>query len=169
MTPPGAAVRLQVYLRMPRMMARYFGEIDYADAAVFYFPCGIPGFENEHEFLLLNRPNTDPLVFMQSRSDANLCFTLIPILVADPRYRLHLGPEERSALHLGPDEEPRIGEEIFCAAVVCSGNGGPTANLKAPIVVNIAENIGIQAIQTESAYGYRHPVLPREEELVSCS
>ena len=148
---------------MPRVQTKCFGEMDYDPSAVFDFPNGLPGFENEHSFLFLEQPATHPLMFLQSLSSSDVCFILLPILAADPHYRLRLGEDDLAALRLPAGREPRIGREILCAALVCAGHENrpqPTANLLAPIVVNLQERIGIQAILGESGYSHQHPLLP---------
>ena len=47
-------------------MSKYFGELDYSTEAVFQFPEGIPGFEDQTAFVFLEQSQTHPLVFMQS-------------------------------------------------------------------------------------------------------
>jgi flagellar assembly factor FliW len=155
---------------MPRILTAYFGELDYEDSAVFQFPYGLPGFESERAFLFLQKPQTEPLMFLQSLGNSRLCFMLLPILVADPRYRVNLDAEDLAALHLAPGRQPRIGEEILCAAILRAGDSGepePTANLLAPVIVNLKEQIGMQVIQADSSYSHRHPITGRKE-LASC-
>jgi flagellar assembly factor FliW len=156
---------------MPNTLTAYFGELDYNETAVFHFPYGLPGFESERAFLFLQKPQTEPLMFLQSLGNAQLCFVLLPILVVDPDYRVNLDAEDLAALHLPAGRQPRIGEEILCAAILRAGDSQqpePTANLMAPVVVNLKEQIGIQAIQADSPYSYRHPLTPGKE-LASCS
>jgi flagellar assembly factor FliW len=159
---------------MPRIQTKCFGEVEYSPHAVFEFPTGMPGFENEHDFVFLERPATHPLMFMQSVSSPEVCFILLPVLAADPNYRLRLAEEDLAALRLPAGRQPRIGKDVLCAVLVCAGGEerpDPTANLLAPILVNLKLQIGIQAIQTQSEYSYRHPLISqdRQEELVACS
>lgn len=153
-------------LLMPRIQTVYFGELDYADRAVFHFPCGLPGFEQERAFLFVQQPQTEPLMFLQSLGDPHLCFILLPILVLDANYQVNLDADDLAALRLAPGRQPRIGEDILCAAIVSAGDGrqeGPTANLMAPIMVNLKEQIGMQVIPAESSYSHRHPLTSRKE------
>ena len=159
---------------MPRVQTKCFGEVDYSPDAVFEFPYGMPGFEAEHEFVFLERPATHPLMFMQSVSSPDVCFILLPALAADPRYKLRLAEEDLAALRLSAGRQPRIGKDVLCAVLVCAGGEerpDPTANLLAPIVVNLKRQIGIQAIQTQTEYSYRYPLVPQghHEELIACS
>ena len=155
---------------MPQIRTAYFGELDYTDGTVFHFPYGLPGFEHEHAFLFLKQPHIEPLLFLQSLSNSRLCFILLPILVLDANYTVNLEADDLAALHLPPGRQPRIGEDILCAAIVntCAGEGAPaTANLMAPVVVNIKEQIGMQVIQAGSSYSHRHPI-PVEREMAPC-
>jgi len=151
---------------MPRIQTKYFGPLDCQPNLVFEFPSGLPGFEAERSFVFLERPDTDPILFLQSVSRPELCFLLLPVLVADTHYRLSLAPEDLAALKLPVDSQPQIGREVLCAAVVCAADEsrrGPTVNLLAPIVVNLQEQIGIQAILSESGYPHRHALFPAQE------
>jgi len=156
---------------MPQIRTAYFGELDYTDGTVFHFPYGLPGFEHEQAFLFLKQPPIEPLLFLQSLGNSRLCFILLPILVVDPHYIVNLDAEDLAALHLAPGRQPRIGEDILCAAIVNTGtgqDGEATANLMAPVVVNLKEQIGMQVIQTGSGYSHRHPV-PVGREVAPCS
>jgi flagellar assembly factor FliW len=156
---------------MPQIRTAYFGELDYADGTVFHFPYGLPGFEHEQAFLFLKQPHTEPLLFLQSLSNSRLCFILLPILVVDPNYAVNLDGEDLAGLHLASGRQPVIGKDILCAAIVTTGSteqGEPTANLMAPVVVNLKEQIGMQVIQADSLYSHRHPI-PMGKEAAPCS
>jgi flagellar assembly factor FliW len=155
---------------MPQIRTTYFGELDYTDGTVFHFPYGLPGFEHEHAFLFLKQPHTEPLLFLQSLGNPQLCFILLPILVIEENYKVNLDAEDPAALHFPPGRQPRIGEDILCAAIVSTGEE-PTANLMAPVVVNLKEQIGLQAIQADSPYSHRHPIVTGNlvgKELAPC-
>lgn len=151
---------------MPRVMSKYFGELEYGPESVFRFPCGIPAFEDHKAFVFVEQPQNQPLVFMQSLSDANLCFIGVPVFVAAPEYDLHLTPEDLASINLPLDQSPRIGEDVLCLALVTISEGcDPTVNLASPIVLNLQTRQGIQAVQPASDYSYRHPLLPRGDLL----
>lgn len=145
---------------MSRIPTKFFGECDCEAGALFSFPSGLPGFEDQRSFFFLKIPGAEPLLFLQSVSTRNLCFILLPILVVDPHYDLELAPDELSDLQLPLGRTPVIGRDILCAATICLGDGdAPRANLMAPIVVNLQAKIGMQVIHGESGYSHRHPLL----------
>jgi flagellar assembly factor FliW len=148
---------------MPIVQTKFFGDLDYGDEAIFRFPAGLPGFEDHHDFVFLRKPGLEPLMFLQSRDTRNLCFILLPIFAIDKAYRLELTLEEISEIGLAVEHPPVIGADILCAAMVSGGEGtGATANLMAPIVVNLHNNTGMQVIHPETCYSHRHPLLPAE-------
>ena len=153
---------------MPRVQTKCFDELEYSRDAVFEFPTGVPGFEAERSFVFLELPGTHPLMFMQSLSRQDVCFILLPVLAADRDYELHLSEEDLAALRFSSGSQPRIGEDILCAVTVSAADSQrphPTVDLFAPIVVNLKQKIGIQAVQTQ--YSAQHP-LRSEEEAVAC-
>jgi len=155
---------------MPQIQTKYFGPADCPPDSVFEFPHGLPGFENERRFAFVERPDTHPLLFMQSLSSAGVCFVLLPVLVAEPHYRLKVVADELATLGLPLDRQPEIGKEVLCAVVVSAGEKSgrsPTVNLLAPIVVNRRKRTGMQVIPTESAYSHQHPLM-QEGESASC-
>lgn len=155
---------------MLRIQTKCFGEMEYSPEAVFRFPNGMPGFEAEHAYVFLDQPATHPLMFMQSISSPDVCFMMLPVLAADPEYKLNLAEDEVAALGLPPGKQPQIGQDVLCAVLVCAAEEDrpvPTANLLAPVVVNIKRQVGIQAIQ--SGYDHRYPLIREErQELAPC-
>jgi flagellar assembly factor FliW len=150
---------------MPTLQTKNFGLIGYDADAALEFPRGLPGFEERRRFLALHFDGTDPLVYLQSVEDPGLCFLTIPVLVADPTYRLRLEPEDTELIGL-TSSAPRIGEEALCLTVLSLREEGPTANLLAPIVVNLRNRQSVQAVATQSGYSHQHPLMA--EEAVTC-
>jgi flagellar assembly factor FliW len=142
---------------------KHFGVIQFDEDSVFDFPEGLPGFEDQRQFVLLERPDTRPLVFLQSLSAAGLCFITVPVSVAKADFELRMPPEELASLDLDIGRQPEIGKEVLCLAIVSlQEDRPPTVNLLSPLVIGIRNRRGIQTIQAESSYSHQHPLLPRE-------
>ena len=150
-----------------RTKTRYFGELSYAEEDIFAFAGGIPGFEEHTGFLFLDVPQFRPLVFMQSVRDEALCFIAIPVLAANPSYRLHLAPEDLRFLGAPGVCELRSEDLIALALVTIADGHAATANLMSPVVLYPAQRSGRQVIQSGSDYAFRHPLV-LESESVSC-
>jgi len=145
---------------MPQFATKHFGAIEYQPESVFEFPVGLPGFEQETRFLPIEQPLSHPIVFLQSLNRPELCFITLPALAVDPGYRLAIAAEDLQALGVAEDRQPEIGPEVLCLAIVSvAENRAPTANLLAPMVVNLKTRRGVQAIQTDSGYSHQHPLM----------
>jgi len=146
-----------------RCDTRYFGPVEYNEESVLVFPDGIPAFEQEKRFLALRQPINEPMVFLQSLANPHLCFATLPVPAACPEYKLNMTPEDLAALGLRTDRQPSIGGDVLCLAILSlEEDAPPTANLLAPIVVNVRTLRGRQAIQSDCPYSYRE-VLPLRE------
>lgn len=148
----------------------HFGVIQYEPDAVIHFPLGLPGFEEERQFIALEQPHTRPIVFLQSLSRPELCFITLPVQTILSDYRLSVATEDLRLLELPADRQPEIGSEVLCLAIVAVGEDQPpTANLLAPIVINLRNRRAVQAIQCEMNYSHRHLLLAAGEEATACS
>lgn len=151
---------------MPVVQTKHFGAVEYEEKSALEFPRGLPGFVERRRFLPLHQPENDPLVFLQSLEEPDLCFVTVPVLVVDPNYRLEIAAEDRAAIGLPPGPL-RIGEHVLCLAVLSLREEGPTANLLAPVVGNLATGKCVQAVAAGSEYALRHPLCAAEA--VACS
>ena len=152
---------------MPVLETQNFGRIPYRVESEIDFPAGLPGFEERRRFLAVQLPHTNPLVFLQSLEDPGLCFVTLPVLAVDPRYRLRLTAEDLERVGLSGSRQPRIGPDVICLAVLSIRAAGPTANLLAPVVVNVANLKAVQAVMTDSGYPHQHALLPQEAAVCS--
>jgi flagellar assembly factor FliW len=143
---------------MPELITKYFGRLSYEDDSVFRFPVGLPAFEEERCFLRIEPPGSAPLVFLQSMARASLCFLAFPVGMVDPGYRLAMTGEDLVVLGLEPGQTPDAGGGILTLALLSIHDGTPvTANLMAPIVVNLKTRRAVQAIRCDSQYSHAHP------------
>ena len=152
---------------MPVLKTENFGQIVYEQDAVFEFPAGLPGFEERRRFLLLRFEEHAPLVWLQSLEDADLCFMTLPVLVVDPNYAFTVAAEERAMLGFPTVCRLCIGKNVACLAILSIRESGPTANLLAPLVINLQNRKGVQAIGAGAGYSHRHGLLPQGDPVCS--
>jgi flagellar assembly factor FliW len=144
---------------MPAVETKYFGTLPYAEESVFEFPLGLPAFEDEKAFVLIETAESAPLVFLQSFSRSNLCFLAFPIQVVERDYPLAIAPEDLEALSLEGSRQPTLGDEVVVLALLSLHDGFvATANLMAPVVLNMNTRRGLQAIRRDRLYSHQHPV-----------
>ena len=143
------------------------GAISWEPAAEIEFPCGLPGFEDRRRFIAVHFGHTDPLIFLQSVEDPALCFITLPVRAVDANYRLSVGEEDLRLVGLPADRAPRIGEDVHCLTVLSLREAGPTANLLAPVIVNLKNLKAVQAVAQEGNYSHQHP-LEAQEMAAAC-
>jgi flagellar assembly factor FliW len=147
---------------MPACESKYFGTLEHTGDTVITLPSGLLGFGAETSFVLVQRPEEFPLVYMQSRLTKELCFLTLPVLTIDPRYRLELSPDDATVLETLV--YPRIGSEVLCLVLITVHAAGPTANLLAPVVVNLQTRQGAQCINAAPGYSHQHALTTPSSE-----
>lgn len=144
---------------MPKCETTQFGPLEYDESAVVHFPSGLPAFEDETRFLLIEQTETAPVVFLQSLSTPRLLFLAVPASVVDAGFQLELLPDERARLELGAEGEIVNGRDYVTLAILTVREGGPaTANLLAPVVIAARSRRAMQIIQAESGYSVEQPL-----------
>ena len=118
-----------------------FGTIPIEKRGIITFPAGIPGFESCRRFVLLQRPQEAPVVWLQGMDDPEVALAL-----AEPRHFLdsytpHFPPEELAPLHL----EVMDRALLYNILVLSPALEEITANLQAPVVINREKRLGLQA------------------------
>ena len=155
---------------MPRFDSPHFGAIEYTEQQVVEFPQGLPAFEAEVQFLPYERPETLPVIYLQSLVTPSLCFITLPVDTVSRDYRLTLSAEDRETLGLDETAQPLAPVDLYCLGIVTIPAGPdkphPTVNLLAPVVIHRQTRRGVQAIQMEGSYSHQHP-LPAGEEKCS--
>ena len=132
---------------------------------MIHFPLGIPAFETETRFIAVERPDAQPIVFLQSLQIPSLCFLALPVTAIDPDYRLAVGAEDLELLGYPTNEQPQISGDLTCLAILTIPEQGvPTANLMAPILLRRDTRVAVQAVQTDSGYSHQTPLFPKPEE-----
>jgi len=134
-------------LESPRL-----GPIVFDSEQVIRFPAGLPAFEDETEFLLVAREATAPVVFLQSVLRPELAFITLPVTAVAPDYNLGLSPEDHRQL----GGEPDAGSLLALAIVTVGPERRPTANLLAPVVIDLARRRGAQLLRPASGYSHAH-------------
>ena len=147
---------------MPELQTKNFGVLPFSAESVFEFPLGLPGFEGRRRFVPVQEPRAAPIIFLQSVEEPSLCFVTMPVLVLDPAYRLQMVEQDLNLLEWHAERQPEVGADVLCLAVLSLRENGSTANLLAPVVVNLKNNKAVQSVAAESNYSLRHPLFPWE-------
>lgn len=140
------------------IMSPWLGEIQWDTGSELDFPGGLPGFEQHTRMVPVEIPSQRPIVYLQSVLNAAVCFLTLPVLTVHPDFRLRISEDDRGMLGLEQNDAsaalaPLLGTDVICLALLVPSAGTVQTNLDAPIVVNLHNHRGIQAVGTESVAG----------------
>ena len=132
---------------------------------IITFPHGLAGFEQEHEFILLQIRPEAPMLILQSVSTP-----AVGLLVADPfcflpDHKIVVGDAEQQMLGIGQREDAAY----LVTVTIPAGQPEKAAlNLAGPIVINHRQHIGMQVPQncdgpTQVNMHTLKPVSPEEQ------
>lgn len=122
------------------------GPLVIARDKTIHFPRGIIGFENLHEFALVEFKPGTPFHFLQSLEMPNLGMMLADPFSFLPAYEIRLAAAEERILNVQNLDDL----VVLVSVTVPRGNPeGTTLNLSGPICVNVRERVGLQSPQVD--------------------
>ncbi len=139
-----------------KVNTRLFGEIDAAEDRIISFTTGIMGFEEYvHYTLIFNAEKKGNIMWLQSLDEPELAFTVMDPMKIVPEYNPVVEDE-----WLAPLGEVETEDDYFLLSVVTvpSDLTKMTANLKAPIVINMKTMKACQIIVNNDDYQVRYNV-----------
>jgi flagellar assembly factor FliW len=141
MTAAGALVETGPELRIE---SPWLGGLSWSAGEELDFPAGLPGFERCRRMVPVEIPSQRPLIYLQSAEDARVCFVAMPVRAVWPEFELELGEDDRAAI--GLEETAAMGTDVLCLALLLPWGRSVQTNLNAPIVINLRNGRGVQAI-----------------------
>lgn len=132
------------------------GKLEVSQEDIIHFSKGIPGFPGEREFALLPCEPNSPFAFMQSVIEPNLTFLVVEPFAFFVEYEFSLEEEIVTDLKLTEDNPPYI----FNIVTIPEKSDEMTANLLAPIVLNLRSRSAQQIVLEKSLYHTRHRLFP---------
>jgi flagellar assembly factor FliW len=133
---------------------RRFGRIEIPEEKVLRFNGGIPGLECMKRSILIKVEETMPFYWLQSLEDGDFSLPVISPLVIDAAYSPSVEDDALEELELDRDEDLLI----VAVAVIPKDVTKMTANMAAPLLINIQKNIGRQVILDNPAWQMRQPI-----------
>lgn len=94
------------------------------------------------------------------------CFHAIPVAVVDPHYQIGITAEDLRLLGFNDTRQPVEG--ILCLAILSFNGAELTANLLAPVVVNLHSGVCVQAVRDDARYSHCHSVGLTERATAEC-
>ena len=137
-----------------KVLTKPYGEIEIDQRQTVRFPSGIMGFEDLHEFAILDATQ-QPFYWLQSLEMAEIAFVLINPLAFRPDYSPAVDPEEIAEIGIeSPDDML-----VFVIVTIPDTSSRKTANLQGPLILNRRTRVGRQSISGNPRWGVRHAIL----------
>ena len=138
-----------------KLNTKNFGEIEIEEQKIIHFPEGLPGFENENKFIIINSEDEESAFgWLQSIKNPELAFVIINPFFVYPNYDIVIPKIVQEKLKL-QDKKDLI---IYSIVVVPEDIEKMTANLLGPIIINTKKMIGKQVILDDDRYSTKHYV-----------
>lgn len=124
------------------------GKMIYEENEIISFERGIPGFDYLRKFIIKEVGEDSPFGILQSIEDKDIGFIIISPFMINNSYEIKLNEEILKNLNIEKEEEV----VLYSLVTLSEKAENITANLKAPLVINIKSKKGEQYILDKEEY-----------------
>jgi flagellar assembly factor FliW len=139
-----------------------FGQVAVSEGDLITFGEGILGFSDLTQFVLLDDPNDDIFAWLQSTQEPAIAFPVLEPELFVEKYQPTLAKSDTESLHLKANEKP----SYFCIVTIPEDPTKMTANMKAPVIVNVREKRARQCVLQDNSMAIREPIFARLQQRV---
>jgi len=130
------------------------GTIVYEEDEIITFEKGVPGFQDLKNFVIKEVGEDSPFSILQSIEDKKIGFILISPFLVNDKYEINLSKEIINSLKIkSPDEVL-----LYSIVTLSSNMKEITANLKAPIIINLDTKKAEQYIIDKDTYKIKEKI-----------
>ena len=140
-----------------KIQTKYHGDIEVEQKDILHFEKGIPGFLHEKRFTLLALPDQALFTIMQSVETPELAFVLTSPFSFIDKYEFILDDNTIEQLSIFNQEDI----SVLTIVTIQEPFEKTTANLQAPIILNVKNNKAKQVILNDSEYQIRYPLFEK--------
>jgi len=133
-----------------------FGDLTVPADSIIHFPLGLIGFPKAQRYVMID--HKPPFSWLHSADDPNLAFVVVDGFEFGQQYELK-PPFGDKDIDLNDDDE----YAILVIVTVRPDPRDTTANLKAPLFVNVRNRKGVQVIYDNPKYPTRFPLWAEEK------
>lgn len=139
-----------------------FGVVTITSDDVIHFPEGLLGFNELRGFVLLDDPSDEIFAWLQSCEEPGIAFPVLEPELFTTNYTIQLTKHDLENLDLSSKE----GARCFSVITIPQDPTQMTANLKAPIVINVAKRTARQCVLQDNQLNIREPIFTRLQQRV---
>ncbi len=139
-----------------------FGSIEISKEDILTFSEGLLGFNDLERFVLLDDPNDEIFAWLQSCDEPSIAFPVLEPELFEDNFSLKLTRSDLQILQAQEEKQLRS----FCIITIPEDPARMTANLKAPVVVNIDKRIARQCVLQDNKLEIREPIFSKLQQRV---
>lgn len=139
-----------------------FGAVSLTSDDVIHFPEGLLGFNELRRFVLLDDPTDEIFAWLQSCEEPGIAFPLLEPELFATGYKIQLTKHDLEILQM-PNAE---GVRYFTIITIPQDPTQMTANLKAPIAINVDKRVARQCVLQDNSLAIREPIFTRLQQRV---
>lgn len=133
---------------------RQFGTLEITDDDIIRFPKGILGFEDLVQYVIIDRPDSQPFRWLQCVDTPDLAFVVVNPVIFFPKYRVEVHAKE--VADIGVNDPHDV--EILVIVTIPERIEHMAVNLQGPILINAINRTGKQLVLTNSEYTVQHSI-----------
>lgn len=135
-----------------------FGTVSYSEDEVLFFPRGIPAFESKHSWILAGSDDS-AVKWLQSLDDGSLALPVTSPDAIQPDYNARIPEDELTLIGTVNPSDLAL---LIVVSIPEAAPWNMTANLRAPILINLKTHKAVQVIALNEEYPIRHIVFPED-------
>jgi flagellar assembly factor FliW len=130
-----------------------FGAVDVPDADIVEFPDGLLGFESLKRFFVVDPADETLILWLQSADSPDVAFPILEPKLFKADYKVRLSANELRSLKISSASSKDT--LVYCILTIPEDVTTMTANLKAPVVINAADQVARQVVLQENEYSVK--------------
>ena len=139
-----------------------FGLVELKSEDVLTFTEGLLGFQDLRQFVLLDDPHDDIFAWLQSCELPSVAFPVLEPELFGHKYSIALNKNDLESLKLHPSEAPAYLNII----TIPDDPTQMTANIKAPIVMNLTMKLAKQCVLQDNHLAIKEPIFTKLQSRV---
>lgn len=138
-----------------KLQTEYHGVKEYSKEDIIVFKKGLPGFEYLKKFIIFPVEENELFSILHSIENKKVGLVVVSPFIIFKDYEFKLSDEKLKELKISSPDEVLVLNTV----TLNSNVQHITANLKAPIIINIKEKLGEQIIIDNDKYKIKQPLL----------
>lgn len=139
-------------------MGDFLDNLVYSEDDTISFPSGIPGFENQKEFVIVHIAEFAPFEWLVSTDGSGLRFAIINPMIFRPDYAPNIIKQQLEDLEIKKPQDILL----YVIVTIQPNPVESTANLIGPIIINKTKRTGKQIIIDDDKYTTKETILRKK-------